>query len=296
MKINQFKLKDQEIFEVFFQKKERCLSSFSFASIFIWQDFFDFFWAIIEDNLCVFAKNKIGCFMYLPPLGARVSASLIKSCFKIMDGYNGDSNISRIENIEEGGREGFVRLNLNLKEKDSEYLYLTKRLVNLSGNDFKGKRSACNFFVKNYKFKYSAYSPKFKASCLSLYKEWSGLRKEKIRDSIYQAMLDDNLKVHTVALNYFKELNLIGRVVLVEDKVKAYTFGFKLNKNIFCILLEVTDLSCKGLAQFIFREFCREAANFKFINAMDDSGMANLRRAKSSYHPHKLITSYIATR
>jgi len=64
----------------------------------------------------------------------------------------------------------------------------------------------------------------------------------------------------------------------------AFTFGFKLNKDTFCILYEITDLSIKGLSQFIFRQFCSELKNHRYINIMDDSGLVNLKRVKLSYH------------
>ena len=50
-----------------------------------------------------------------------------------------------------------------------------------------------------------------------------------------------------------------------------------------------------GLAQYIFREFCRTLSRFEFINAMDDSGLEGLRRAKQSYHPAMMVPSYIVT-
>lgn len=296
MKLKPLRLKDREIFERFFNKNRYNLSSFSFVNIFIWKDFFDFFWVIIEDNLCLFAKNKVGCFMYLPPLGGKISNALIEACFAIMDEGNLDKNISRIENIEEGNKEIFSRQNLILKNKDSEYIYPVKSLINLSGNNFKAKRAAYNYFVKNYQYKYAEFAPKFKQECLALYKKWSLSRENKYKDPIYLSMLDDNLKVHRLCFDYYKDLKLLGRIVEVNTEVKAYSFGFKLKKDTFCVLLEVADLSFKGLAQFIFRELCREMKDFKFINVMDDSGLENLKKSKLSYRPLKLIPSYIAAR
>lgn len=296
MKLKPLLLKDKPLFDKFFKKDVHSLSSFSFVNIFIWRDFFDFFWGIIEGNLCIFAKNKIGCFMYLPPVGGEVSARLLEDCFKLMNTENLDRNISRIENIEEKDREAFCRKNLILKEKDSEYIYPAKSLINLSGNNFKAKRAVYNYFLKNYNFEYLKFEPKFKAECLNLYKNWSDSRKLKYQDSIYQSMLDDNLMVHKRCFDFYKELGLLARIVKIKGKIKAYTFGFKLNKDIFCILLEVADLSFKGLAQFIFREFAKELRNFKFINVMDDSGLENLKRVKLSYRPLKLVNNYVAYR
>ncbi|MDP2938653.1 MAG: phosphatidylglycerol lysyltransferase domain-containing protein [Candidatus Omnitrophota bacterium] len=296
MKIKRLASKDKPVFDSFFRKDIHNLSCFSFVNVLIWKDFFNFFWTIIEDNLCLFAKNNVGCFMYLPPLGANISKRLVENCFKIMDGYNLDWNISRIENIEQDNLEVYNKLSLVLKPKDGEYIYETKNLISLSGNDFKAKRSGYNYFVKNYNFQYAEFQPKFKTACIKLYKNWSKMRKVKFKDTIYQAMLEDNFKVHCRVFDFNKELGLIGRIVKIDDEVKAYSFGFKLNKDTFCILLEVADLCFKGLPQFIFRQFSKELGSFKFINVMDDSGLKNIKRVKLSYRPCKLIPAYIATR
>ena len=87
-------------------------------------------------------------------------------------------------------------------------------------------------------------------------------------------------------------LGLVGRVVFIDSCLKGYTFGYPLNSEIFCILFEVTDLSIKGLAQFLFRSFCQEGTAYRWINAMDDSGLENLKRVKLSYRPVKQLASY----
>jgi uncharacterized protein len=95
-------------------------------------------------------------------------------------------------------------------------------------------------------------------------------------------------------LENFKELGLEGRVVFVKDKVKAYTFGYPVNSEVFCVYLETTDLSINGLAVHIFREFCNDAQvrKFKFINAMDDFCLKNIERTKLSFRPSVMLPSY----
>jgi hypothetical protein len=85
--------------------------------------------------------------------------------------------------------------------------------------------------------------------------------------------------------------------VWVDDVIRAYTFGYELSPSVFCVLLEVTDHSIPGLAQFVFREFCREAAGrgYEFVNTMDDSGLPSLARAKQAYHPCRLVPNFVAT-
>jgi len=81
-------------------------------------------------------------------------------------------------------------------------------------------------------------------------------------------MLEENRGVHELVMRYYNQLGLIGRVVLVEGQVKAYSFGFPLGGNMFCVLFEITDLDIKGLPVYIFREFCRDEVleQYQFIN------------------------------
>jgi hypothetical protein len=115
-------------------------------------------------------------------------------------------------------------------------------------------------------------------------------------DDLYCGMIEDNYKVIKMALANYKQLGLEGLVVRIEKKIVAFSFGYKLNKNTFCILYEITDLAIKGLAPFIFRRFCQDLKNFKYINMMDDSGLENLRKVKLSYKPNRLGPAYIVTR
>ena len=130
-------------------------------------------------------------------------------------------------------------------------------------------------------------------ACFVLYNDWQRLRAESCEDEIYLAMLADSTRAHRIGITHALELGLIGRVVRIQDELKAYTFGYPLNSDMFCILFEISDLNIQGLAQFIYREFCRELMlRYKWINAMDDSGLENLKRVKLSYHPSALIPSY----
>lgn len=108
-------------------------------------------------------------------------------------------------------------------------------------------------------------------------------------------MAIDAASVHRFVLHHAADLGLMGRVVEGGGQVSAYTFGYPLTSSTFCILLEIADRTVKGLPQYIFREFCRELSSYRFINAMDDSGLAGLRYAKELYRPVRLIESYIVT-
>ena len=128
--------------------------------------------------------------------------------------------------------------------------------------------------------------------CSELYQLWMSQRKEGNRDAIYRQMLEDSGVSFNTALRYATKISLSGYVVKVKGAIKACSLGYSLNKETFCILFEVCDLGLKGIAQFIFREFCRRLSGYKYINIMGSSDLENLKAVKLSYRPVKEIRVY----
>ena len=286
-------LKDRGIFKKFLSLRPHQLSHYAFENIYIWKGLFDIKWFVFQDSLCVFFQDKAGCFLYLAPLSGDKNPEVIEKAFQIMDRFNKNKDVSRIENIEEPDTPFYENLGYTCQNKSYDYLCPRGELAGLRGNKFKSKRACFNYFTKHYEFRYLPLSLKHKDNCLELYDSWVKERKAKNQGRIYQGMMEDSRRPLKNALDNYSDLNFIGRVVSIDKKIKAFTFGFKLNPDTFCILYEITDLSIKGLSQFIFSRFSSELEGYKYINIMDDSGLENLQKVKLSYHPAKLIPAYI---
>ncbi|MGD0336417.1 MAG: phosphatidylglycerol lysyltransferase domain-containing protein [Candidatus Omnitrophota bacterium] len=272
------------------------LSVYAFENIYIWKNLFEIKWQVIDGCLCIFFQDKTGSFLYLPPLGREINPKVISESFGIMDKVNKNKQVSRIENIEEKSIPSYKKMGLDCSLKSHDYLYSRASLATLRGNKFKSKRAAFNYFVKHNTFEYLPFVRTDAPSCVALYKRWMKERAASGKDRVYRGMLEDNLNSFVTMLEGYRHLDLTGRVVKIKGKIKAFTFGFKLNLSTFCILYEITDFSFKGLAQFIFSAFCQEQEEYEYINVMDDSGLDNLKKVKLSYRPVKLASAYIATR
>ena len=234
--------------------------------------------------------------------------NIIREAYQFMLATNRNPQIARIENVPQEMLPFLLGQHLEgcckgrghsyppdtAVVKEAEFLYETKALAQLKGNRYKSKRHAYNAFAARYPNAHlSRYSPANRAECLALYDTWQESRAAKCSDAIYRAMLEDSQCAHRIGLAHADALGLIGRVVEINGHIRGWTFGYPLNADTFCILFEVADLEIKGLAQFIYREFARELANaYRWLNAMGDSGLANLKRVKRSYHPARLILSY----
>ena len=101
MQLRPLTLDDKPIFEVYASHKQTYLSSYAFAPIFIWRNHFQFYWTLLEDHLCVFAKQGDDYFMPIMPMGSPFSFEVVWSAFQFMLKSNRNSQIARIENVSE---------------------------------------------------------------------------------------------------------------------------------------------------------------------------------------------------
>ncbi len=273
------------------------LAAYAFAPHIIWRALFSYWWAELAGHLCLFAEHADGLFLSLPPLGPGPLSEPLCQAFSLMRERNRGSRVSRVENVSEDLRPSFEEIGYQVKPKDPDYLYHTRDLIRLVGDRYKSQRAACNRFVRERRSRVEPYQDAARGACLALFREWAAHKTTMGLDAVAQHMLADAESAHREALTHHRALGLVGKVVWVEDVIRAYTFGYELSPSVFCVLLEVTDHRIPGLAQFAFREFCREAAGrgYEFVNTMDDSGLRSLARSKEAYHPCRLIPNYVAT-
>lgn len=289
---NQLSFKDKPAFDKFLSYKQHSLAAYTFENIFIWKRLYKIMWTKIDSQLCIFFRDRVGCFLYLPPLGKVLNANVVRRCFEIMDIHNKNKIISRIENVEKDDIDPYKKLGFEVILGGQDYVCKKRDLVALKGNRFKAKRAAVNCFRRNYEFKYRPYISADKRECVNLYKSWVDERRINNKDAIYQGLLEDNFIAFKGAINSYGKLKFIGRTIRVDNKIQAATFGYALGRSTFVILFEVCNLKFKGIAQYIFREFCKEQTAGD-INIMDDSGLDSLKKVKFSYRPYKTVDNFI---
>jgi hypothetical protein len=298
-------LADRPRFEQALGGSETPLAAYAFAAHYIWRGLFTYWWAELAGYFCLFAEYADGLYMPVPPLplggnaesadaGAGLHAALTQA-MALMRERNRGSAVTRVENVPEQMKPALESLGYRLIPKDSDYLYRASDLTELAGDRFKSQRAACNRFERERRYRYEAYDDRHVDDCLALYRIWADQQQARGLSTEAREMLKDAESAHEQALRHHADLGLTGRVVRVDGAIHAYTVGFARTPSVFCVLLEVADRRISGLAQFIFREFCREAAErgHTFINTMDDSGLPGLAQSKQAYHPVRLVPNYV---
>ena len=281
------------------------LTAYSFPFHFIWQGLLHYEWTELEGYLCLFAGDPDGWFLALPPIGPDPSGPAMSKVFEVLSKRNRAPAFTRIENAPESLAVRCRELGYRVAPKGPDYVYRRADLVALRGDRYKSQRVAYNHCAAHARPRYRPFRPDDAGACLALFQQWcQGVKHDDVSD-LAAHLAADAEHAHRTGITHASDLGFIGRVVEVEGRIAAYTFGYPLTLPsplegegkgegaVFCILFEIADRNVKGLGAYIFREFCRELGSYELINAMDDSGLEGLRRAKLAYHPSKLVESYI---
>jgi hypothetical protein len=271
------------------------LAAYSFPYHVIWEEHFAYEWVELEGHGCLVAGNTEGSFLALPPIGPDPCGPVMAQAFAFLSGRNKVAALTRIENAPESLAACCRDQEYRVAPKGPDYLYRRDDLVGLHGDRYKSQRAEYNHCLKEWHPVCRDYRPNDADACLALYRRWREGVKGDAASDLSRHMAADAESAHRTGIGHAAELGLVGRVVEVNGHVAAYTFGYPLNAQTFCILFEIADRQVKGLGTYIFREFCRELAPYEFINAMDDSGLDGLRRAKLAYHPIRLVESFIVS-
>ena len=270
-------------------------AAYAFPYHYIWTSLLPYWWMESDETLFLFVQTPDGWFMPLLPLGPGPLDRAVGEAFALMQRWNGPSPVSRIENAIGSCVPVLQGAGMRCRRRDGDYLYKAEALAALSGDDYKSQRGLCNRTERDQGIRIESYGQRHLAGCLALYERWSAQKETEHLDSMGMLLLQDARTAHECVLAQCERIGLSGTVVIVQGRIVAYTFGYWLTPQTWCVLLEVADRSMKGLAQWLFRETCRTALNrgAVYINAMDDAGLPGLRRAKSAYRPTAVLENWM---
>ena len=323
-------LADQPLLNAYFKSLAEPLSDYTFSQLYSWRNSLRILWREVEGHLCVFANGTGDLTLLLPPIGQTGSDRALVACWEIMDDYNVIHHVpdrGRIEYASEELLRRFDKSKLNVQPMGTDYLYDVARMIDLAGGDLASKRQSKNRFLRNYQSRVETYDKsRHFDGCCALLDTWKSHQDaqhsmEIAADANAIKRQKESLATR-LALEYASDLGLKGMVVYVNDestdllkpdaegaadapgssppagerseRIRGFTFGENLNQTQSSIVIEKTDLEVKGLAQFIFSEFCRtQFADRPLVNVGDDWGLETLAWTKMSYRPVKLLQKYV---
>ena len=311
--LKHFDLKAKSTMDEYLKLINVDVSDYTFAGNYIWLSTATGFYTIVNETFCLFILNSGELSMLLPPIGKKENTyDAMLQCFDIMNAHNSNRNYSKIEYVHEELLEGFVDYleegtlvyemlkDFIIEKKLVDYIYKVEDLIDLKGDSYKSKRNEINRFRKvypNYRLEILD-KEKHSKEVLALFNKWVKDRTTYMPKEEVEIFLDgiyfERFAIKRL-INDYNNLEIIGLVIYIDDEIKGFTVGERINENTASVIIEKTDFEILGCAQFIFREFTKilkEKYNSEYINVGDDMGFENLKKVKMSYRPKKLVPKY----
>ncbi|MBI3322818.1 MAG: DUF2156 domain-containing protein [Candidatus Omnitrophica bacterium] len=277
--------------------RRRSHSAHTVAALLGWSDVIRLWQAEAGGSLCLFSEQGGGLFMSLPPLGEKIVAPALDAAWSILTEANQGGSVSRIEGIGSEDIEALRAAGFSVTEQEREFLYEREDLAALRGDPYRSQRGSVNRFRRAHAgWTFRPFEPKDLVPCLRLYTRWAIERQKNAPEGHARLLVRDGLFFHRRLMISGPELGAVGRVLEADGRVRGYTFGAPVSADTFCVFLEIADRGSPGAAQVMFREFCRELRPYRWINAMGDSGLEGLCRAKLSYRPAGVVSTWSAQR
>ncbi len=300
-------LADRAVLDPFFASLSQPLSDYTFSQLFTWRNSLRILWKQMDGHLCVFANGCGDLTLLMPPIGDTGGDAALGQAVQLMDQYNvarGVPHRTRVEYASEELLARFDQRKLVVEPMGADYVYDVDRMIDLAGSDLASKRQAKNRFLRLYDHRVEPYrAADHLIGCDALLDDWKIHQDaQHLEDPGIASVKRDKESIATsLCLRHAEQLGLAGLVIYVREpgsdnpwSLRGFTFGEPLGAHQSSITIEKTDLQTKGLAQFIFSEFCRDCWSSRpLVNVGDDWGLPTLAWTKRSYRPVKLLKKYV---
>lgn len=301
---NRITIEDREILDEYLNGFEYKTSGLSFSAQYMWRDINKFSWDIIGDYMCITGISHLELeegiilpFMF-PPLtrtGEYDKESLRETIFKAKEVFDkaGQPFSLRLVpfHLMEIIKEACPEMSFNDDRPNYDYIYLTQDLIDLKGRAYHSKKNHLNYFKKTYEYEYVELSSYMADDAMKFIDEFNSRKDVPSHEMEMLKMEEEAME------DVFRNIESVGYsagAILIDGKIEAIAIGGQLGKNTITEHVEKANVNFRGLYQAINNEFCKNVASkAKYINREEDMGIANLRKAKLSYKPVKLLEKYI---
>jgi uncharacterized protein len=172
---------------------------------------------------------------------------------------------------------------------NSDYIYLSEKLSELSGKKLQKKKNLISQFRRTYgEYRTELFKDEYFGLCKDLAYKWCRDHNEICDDGKKMELnvLERAIKDHSL-------LGLGGLLIFVGGEVIAYSLFSEQRPDMATIHFEKFDFGYKGSAQLINRETAAYlTGSYKFINREQDMCLEGLKRSKLSYDPEYQVQTY----
>lgn len=301
---NQIKIEDKDLIEGYLLNVPHESSAQSFTSLYMWRNIHDFCWQEIDGYLCIEGtyrpkqdEDNLVHYMFPPiPKDGKYDVSRLRDvCLKAKSIFEKAGEISKIKRLTgyliPYFREAFPGAEIIDDRVYYDYLYSLKDLAELRGKRWHGKKNHVNYFNRTFEYQEREYSVDMKDDVLDLVDRINKARVDTDEDA---AALSYEREAMEDVLENAEKLGYIGCGIYIRGKLEAFALGGRLSPDTISEHIEKANVDYKGLYAVINQQFSIMAMEhgYEFVNREEDMGSENLRKAKLSYHPIKLVKKY----
>ncbi|MDR2824513.1 MAG: phosphatidylglycerol lysyltransferase domain-containing protein [Prevotellaceae bacterium] len=288
MNFKKIEITDKKLIDNCLQYKISRACDYCFANLFAWQDRYDTVFAIEHDTLFVKFSESSATF-YMFPVGKMPLKKSLELLKNDAEKHKIPLKIKAVSDemwkqIQAETPDDFVYV---IERENFEYLYLSEKLINLSGKKLQSKRNHINRFkADNPNWEFQLIQTREDCyECWNMLKIWEAENAEVSDKSLIY-----DFKASELMLKHLDELNLQGGMIKVNGKIVAFSVGESLTNDTFVVHIEKAHRDMNGGYAIINQQFAENiAAHYPYINREEDMGLDTLRKAKLSYKPEFLL-------
>lgn len=287
LEFKKLQISDIPTLKPYFEMQSDRICDCSVVSVFMWRDYFETAYAIVNDTLIMRVRSVDGRIGFTCPLGKDISGAL-----KLVGEYCCANDLrpefysvgeSRVHYIEEA----FGRIETDYDIDWMDYLYNAADHIDMPGKRFHKIKNRINRFKKLYPdYVFEKITPENLSAARVFFEGYS-----RHTDKESDTFREEEQKVFEV-FDRYDEYGVFGALLKIGEKVIGMAMGEIVNDTLF-VHIEKADVNYDGVYQVIVNEFAKMyAKDVQFINREEDCGDEGLRRSKQSYRPVDMLKKY----
>lgn len=283
----ELELGDREEVEAALKNCRPETSDCSFANLYFWRQYDRPKLTRINENVCVLLSPVDSIPYFLLPIGGNRYEGALAACFAHL------KKLPQLRMVPERIAKKYFEKKLEycfeLDHDNSDYIYKTADLIALKGRKYDAKRNWIKRFLAKNVPQYIELTSDRLPQALELLGRWAKDRAGAIIKYEVLAIKE--------ALSNIESLGTVARGILVNGQLEAFMIGGELNPEMAVVYIQVANRELPGIPQYFHQVFtAAELKKYKYVNWEQDLGIPGLRKAKLSYHPHKIAYKYNVSR
>ncbi len=277
-------------------------SGLSFTSLYMWREENDFEYEICGDYLCISAVSYLKSDNYsrflMPPLplsGSYDTKSLRECLLHMKEIFNANGSDFSVRLVPQSIRTEIEKALPEMEWFDDrpnyDYVYDRKEIEELKGKRFHAKKNYVNSFSKNYEYTYEDIDSSMADEIMDFIAFF--VERKELNEEDRKLLLMEEEATRDVFEN-FEKAGFTGGAIRVDGKVVAIAVCGKTGSDTVVEHIEKADKDYRGLYPTMLNELAKHLPeDISYINREEDMDLENLRKAKLSFKPCRLIEKYI---